>query len=401
MKYKLSKFLVKPNPYSDIILNTETGQRHEISEEALEILRLFKNAYKTFDDILDKIEASADDKEEIKVFLQHLADEKIIISENVVPQEGVLPFADGVLVESPMKTFLGCPAIDLESLETGDIAFLGVPFDLGTTGYPGARFAPDRMRELSSDAFEYRTDIFTGKSKGWFSLEREAHVLKNVRMVDVGNVLLCVGETFDAFYDRISQVVRILTRKGFFPAIIGGDHSCSYAILRAMKDEYESLQVIHIDAHTDLGELFPNVANNHGNVFTRIRSEGLIKHLYQFGVRSFAGRKIVDKNYSLFSLASLQKNGLENAVDSLTPCKYYLSIDIDVLDPSFAPGTGTPVSTGMNPTMLFELLSSVCKKVEIVGCDLVEVNPMLDVNNCTSELAIKILTHVLSEIFDK
>lgn len=401
MKYKLSKFLVKPNPYSDIILNTETGQRHEISEEALEILRLFKNEYKAFADILACIDASIEDSEEIQIFLQHLADEKIIISETIASQEVTLPFTNDALVESPIKTFFGCPAVDLESLENGDIAFLGVPFDLGTTGYPGARFGPDRMRELSSDAFEYRTDIFSGKSKGWFSLEKEADILKNVRMVDVGNVLLCVGENFDAFYDRISRVVNTVTAKGFFPAIIGGDHSCSYAILRAMKAEYESLKVIHIDAHTDLGELFPNVANNHGNVFTRIRNEGLVKHLYQFGVRSFAGRKISDKDYSLFSLASLQKGGLEGAVGSLIPGKYYLSIDIDVLDPSFAPGTGTPVSMGMSPTMLFELLSLVCKKVEIVGCDLVEVNPMLDIHNCTSELAIKILTHVLSEIFDK
>lgn len=219
-------------------------------------------------------------------------------------------------------------------------------------------------------------------------------------MADVGNVLLQIGEGFEKFYNRVSKTMSRLITKGRFLVAVGGDHSCSYPILRAIKDRYGDVSVIHIDAHTDLGDLVDGVSNNHGNVFTKVRDEKLITHLYQFGIRGCIGKKLVAPDYSLFPLVDLKRMGVEKAINAIDPKqKYYLSLDIDVLDPTFAPGTGTPSAFGMNPEMLFDLLSVIAQRVELVGCDIVEVNPMLDRNDQTSELTLSTLFHLLSEIF--
>ncbi|MEK7643236.1 MAG: agmatinase [Patescibacteria group bacterium] len=400
MRYQVSRFVVATDPQSGIIQHTKTGNRLLVSEETLKLLSLFSKP-KTFEEVLSRTSSDENGRLEIAGFLEQLAKEKILVPEEETEERinwGVL--TDKVLVESPLRTFFSCPRRSLAALEDEDIVFLGVPFDLGTTGYPGARFGPDKMRELSSDAFEYHTDIFTGKCKGWFSSGRNKTILEGVKMVDVGNVLLQVGESFERFYNRVDQVIRQIIVHGCFPVIVGGDHSCSYPILRAMKEQYGSVSVIHIDAHTDLGETIPNVSNNHGNVFTRVREENLVRHLHQFGIRGCIGKKLIAADYSLHTLEDLKRDGVEKVVASLNQSQpYYLSLDIDVLDPAFAPGTGTPITNGMTPEMLFALLSSVAGRVKLIGCDVVEVNPMLDRNNQTSELALSTIFHILSEVF--
>ena len=400
MRYRVSRFVVTTDPQSGVIQHTKTGDRLSVSEETLKLLSLFSEP-KTFEEVLSCVSSDEKGRLEIAGFLKQLVDEKILIPEKEIEEWtnwGVL--TDKVLVESPLRTFFSCPRRSLTALEDEDIIFLGVPFDLGTTGYPGARFGPDKMRGLSSDAFEYHADILTGKCKGWFSAGKDKTILEGVKMADVGNVLLQVGENFERFYNRVDQVVRQVIARGGFPVIVGGDHSCSYPILRAMKEQYGSISVIHIDAHTDLGETIPDISNNHGNVFTKVREENLAHHLHQFGVRGCIGKKLIASDYSLHSLEDLKRDGIGKAVTSLNQSQpYYLSLDIDVLDPVFAPGTGTPITNGMNPEMLFDLLSSVARRVKLIGCDIVEVNPMLDRNNQTSELALSTIFHILSEVF--
>jgi len=308
MKYKLSKFIMTNDSQSEIIQNTKTGERMSVSEETLKLIKFFEKPI-SFEDVLSCFSVNKKEKLEILNFLKQLLEEKILVpTERTKEKYGVPVLADKVLVESPTKTFFSCPQRNPFSIKDEDIIFLGIPFDLGTTGYPGTRFGPDKIREISADAFEYQADIFTGKSKGWFSLKKGKTILKNVKMADIGNVLLQVGENFEKFYNRITKIISMVIANRNFPVIVGGDHSCSYPVLRAINKQYgKEVSVIHIDAHTDCGEIIPRVANNHGNVFTKVRKEKLIHHLYQFGAHGHLDKKIIDSNYFLFSLETLNE----------------------------------------------------------------------------------------------
>lgn len=399
MKYRISRFVVTADPQSRTILHKKTGTRMLVSEETLELLKFFSEPI-SLEEVAMATSSDNEEKEEIQCFLRKLAEEKIIVSNDDEEVSVVGVCLEAALLEKPARSFFSCPVRDLYSLTGEEIVFLGAPFDLGTTGYPGTRFGPDKIRDLSSDAFEYHADIFTGRSKGWFDAVKDKTVLSGIRMADVGNAVLRVGEGFESFYDRLTSIADAIVDNGSFIVTVGGDHSCSYPVLRAIKKKYGRISVVHIDAHTDLGELLPGIPNNHGNVFTKIRQENLISGLYQMGVRVRVDKKIAEPCYSLWQLDALKRHGVATAVNELPEDECcYLTVDIDVLDPVFAPGTGTPIANGMNPDMLFELLSAITQRVKVVGCDIVEVNPMLDRNNLTAEIAVETLFRLLSDVF--
>lgn len=399
VKLQVNPNLVKTDPLSDVVVDSRTNARYEISRETLELLELFLEP-KLADEALSLIDCSSDDRRKIHTFIQELFCEGLLVrlddkkAESAPGCHGDLP-----VFETPARGFFSTPVVDKDSMVGADIAFVGVPFDLGTTGYPGTRFAPDRMRTLSSDAFEYHVDVFTGKGKGWWSPETNSLLLQGFSLADVGNVLLRVGEPFDTFFDRVSHATTTLLENGSFPVIVGGDHSITYAAVRSFHHYFRSIKVLHIDAHADMGDLPPGVSNNHGNVFTRIIQENLCDHLIQVGVRGTAAKDGASDALTVLPLVDIKKFGVEKALCTFDSGTYYLTIDIDVLDPSIAPGTGTPVSRGMSSDLLFEFLTAVSKKVKIVGMDLVEVNPMLDHNNQTSELGISLILHTLGAIF--
>ncbi len=299
-KYIANTHLVKTDPRIGEVLNTRTNVRHEVSDEALKVLEMFSHQPKSVDEALYQIECGEADRPAIHKFIKELIAERLLvvpISKETTVQEAC--DANTVIFESPMRSFFSVPIAQKESLYGIDIAFIGVPFDLGTSGYPGARFAPDRMREISSDAFEYHADIFTGKGKGWWSADTNTHLLRGQALADVGNVLLQVGEGFDSFYERISLATSMLLRERIFPVLVGGDHSLSFAAIRSFKNFYENIKIVYIDAHTDMGDLVPGIPNNHGNVFTRVMRDKLTTHLLQVGVRGTAGKQATVNNYSV------------------------------------------------------------------------------------------------------
>ena len=401
MRYVLSRLFVTRDPRSNEIYEPKTGNRLTVTPEVLRLLSLFSRPT-TLANALANVSGSNDEKAAIRSFISTLVDQKILVKH---PQQHDAPVqfmevVNRALVHETKNTMFGSPSRTLESLKDETIIFLGVPFDLGTTGYPGARFAPDKMRELCADAFVYNADILSGNCRGWFCLRAGGMALTNVKMADIGNAILVVGEGFDQFFNRVTRIVRRVVRKGGFPVIIGGDHSITYASVRAMTQECGPVDVIHLDAHTDLGDLDREIANNHGNVFTRLFREKLISGLHQFGIRAMIGSALRRPGYSLAPMNELKRKSSAALARRLDPTrKYFLSLDIDVLDPAYAPGTGTPVSDGMSPTVLLDLIDAFVNSVEIVGLDLVEVNPMRDSNNITSDLAVKLLFDILARRF--
>lgn len=403
MKYVVSSDLVAINLERSIIQNKKTGERFEVTNEVLRLLGCFKEPH-TIREVMKIIDASPDETKDIQNFIRHLREDHIIVpypEKTDSPPSSILTVSNEVLVHTPERTFFDCPSAELASIRANDIVFLGVPFDLGTTGFPGARFAPDRIREVSPESFAYQADIFDGSPSNFFPSTEDSDVGRSRRFLDVGNVILHVGENFDDFYLRVENTIDKILKRNGFPVVVGGDHSCTYPTVKSFKNEYNRLGVIHIDAHTDLADRIPGIPNNHGNVFTRILDEALVEHIHQFGLRGLPSEGHKRAECSIYTMDQLKRTSeIEEVVKKIDPAiKYYLSLDIDVLDPSQAPGTGTPVPGGMTMDALCGLLSLITSRVKVVGFDVMEVNPMLDINNQTSAIASSVILHLLLSIF--
>ena len=337
-------------------------------------------------------------------FIEDMIEMGLLIENDSLIQQSAIShhnFIEMAIVERPMFTMFACPSHDLSNLDGLDIVFMGSTFDQGTTGFPGARFAADKLRELSAQAFEYHANPISGGSLGWFSHEVSRNILVGAKLGDIGNVLQHIGESYDVYFDRLELVVRQILNAGAFPVILGGDHSISYPAIKAYERK-QQLGLLHIDAHTDFGALQDGVPNNHGNVFTRVLREGLLENIHQFGIRSFAGKSPeIHVPYYLTSTKDIRENSkLQAAIQRIDQkFRYHLSLDIDSIDPAFAPGTGTPIPNGLTPSELMTLTSCICEHSTLVGLDIVEVNPMTDLNDKTAHLAIEVIAHILGEMW--
>ena len=276
-----------------------------------------------------------------------------------------------------------------------DIAIVGVPYDGGNLVHAGMRHAPRELRRKTCSDQEYRVDFATGKPMGWFDVDNLERLLEGVTISDWVDVRFTYGEPPDPIFERIGAVCTEILRQGAFPAFIGGDHSISYPIVEAIQREQE-IQVIWFDAHTDYGELFPGICNNHKNVVRRIFTLPNVRRVVNIGHRGYTSSDKVNQRPAKFFMvtAAQVRNGGEypvlQALDPDLPC--YISIDIDALDPIFAPGTSTPVPSGLTPQELKMLLRVIGAGHQIVGCDLVEVNPSCDPGPLTVIQAYQLLT---------
>lgn len=399
MKYILSKDVVLVNPVDMVLKNLSSGERMEVSAEVINLLAFFKKPT-----TVESAIADIGVVEEETLLVEHITQ---LIEGGVLVEfpekeirrgEMAMLLSDQALVQGTNFTFFNSPRADKDELEERSIVFLGAPFDLGTTGYPGTRFAPDKLREISADSFEYHADIFDGTCRGWYLSDQDKYILRGIKLSDLGNVIHQVGESFDSFFGRITKVVKIVLEGGSFPVVIGGDHSITYGIMKACKNCFDRMGLIHIDAHTDLADMIPGIPNNHGNMCTRLLEENLVHQLVHVGVRGFTGKESRDDRYVRQFLSSDQivdESVLEKIDTSL---KYHVTFDIDVLDPSIAPGTGTAEPFGLRDSQVRKLLRLIASNVDVVSFDLVEVNPMRDENDRTSYLAHSLLVEFLSHL---
>jgi agmatinase len=280
-----------------------------------------------------------------------------------------------------------------------DIAIVGVPYDGGNIVHPGTRHAPRELRKRSCIDQEYRVDFATRKPMGWFEVANLKRLLEGVTIADLGDLRFTYGEAPEVIFDRLGSVCTEIVREGFFPAFIGGDHSISYPIVEALQRDRE-IQVVWFDAHTDYGELFPGICHNHKNVVRRIFTLPNVKRVINVGHRGYTSSDKVNRRPEKFFMvhaAQARHEGeypLLQAMHPDLPC--YISIDIDVLDPIYAPGTSTPVPGGLTPEELKLLLRVVGESHQVLGCDLTEVNPSLDSSLLTLIQAYQVFTVCLA-----
>lgn len=302
------------------------------------------------------------------------------------------------IVQRPTPRFFHCPYV--ADTAQADVTFLGVPYDYGNTSAPGARYGPKALRNASAADFRYTLDFANQKPQGWYDNGWSRPILQGVTMADAGDIFIFPGESTQRIFEKITEVVEAVLARNSFPAILGGDHSITYPVLGAYKTDVD---VIHIDAHSDFASYYPELENHHGNVMTRVLQLPHVGRFYQIGLRGTTPYREGRSNPRAaleISPRCLRQIGIEGVLEQIPKTgQYYVTFDIDALDPILAPGTSTPMPGGLGYEETKELLWAIGVNRRCIGFDLVEVNPEKDTNNITSDVAIDLLLTFLAAHF--
>lgn len=289
-----------------------------------------------------------------------------------------------------IRTFLRAPYVrDLVALDA-DVVVLGVPVDQGTSNRPGQRYGPRDIREASL--------IYAwAPENGFYYIDTDQTVLKGVRWADVGDVDV-VPSSMVRTSLNISAAVAAIVKSGAFPVILGGDHSIAFPAVRGLGRS--PLTVVHFDAHLDsYGDGDPNVLNHGAWVQQVAKLPGVT--FVQIGMRGIANdaggvARARQLGSRMFTAERVHRDGVRAVLDALPDLgDIYVSLDIDVLDPSLAPGTGTVEVGGLSFQQLHELLVGLPRKGRVIGLDLVEVNSFFDPTGVTAQTAVRLIIDLL------
>lgn len=273
-----------------------------------------------------------------------------------------------------IETFLGCD----NEFEDSKIVIFGAPFDSTTSYRPGARFASRIMRAESYGLETY--SLYQKKD------------LEDIGVFDAGDLELCFGDTNLALKD-IEEMTSAILDFGKLPFMIGGEHLVTLGAVRAVSRKYDDLHILHFDAHADLREEYLGATLSHATVMRRIWDIVGDGKIYQFGIRS-ADRKEYEWGKEHVSTRLFGFQGLEEVIAGLEGKPVYFTLDLDILDTSVFPGTGTPEAGGVSSQELLEAVLKV-SRLNIVGCDINELSPQLDASGASTAVALKILREML------
>lgn len=273
-------------------------------------------------------------------------------------------------------TFIGCDA----SYEESSIVIFGAPFDSTTSFRPGARFGPSAIRH---DSFGLET----------YSPYQDKD-LTDYAIFDRGDLELCFGDSSLALADIENCSAEIL-KSGKFPFLIGGEHLVSLGSIRAVLKQYPNLHIVHFDAHADLRDDYLGAKLSHACVIRRCHDLIGDNRIHQFCIRS-GDKSEFEFAKSHTDMHKFNFDGLEDLADTLTASNIpvYFTVDLDCLDPSAFPGTGTPEAGGVTFIQLLSAIQTVCR-CNIVGADINELAPMLDANGVSTATACKVLREFL------
>jgi agmatinase len=278
------------------------------------------------------------------------------------------------MLNKNIETFLGC---DNEYGESGIVVF-GAPFDSTTSFRPGTRFASRTMRGESYGLETYSP--YQDKD------------LEDLAIFDGGDLELCFGDTEKALAAIESYTTRVL-RDNKRPVMIGGEHLVTLGAVRAVARKYPELHVVHFDAHADLRDDYLGISLSHATVLHRVWDIIGDGRIYQFGIRS-GERSEFQWGNDHVSTQKFNFKGLAEVIDKLQGQPVYFTLDLDVLDPSVFPGTGTPEPGGVSFMELLEAIQQV-SQLNLVGCDINELSPVYDQSGASTAVACKVLRELL------
>ena len=305
----------------------------------------------------------------------------------------------------PSFTFLGIPACDLEvpaSYADADVIILGAPIDSGTSHRSGAKFGPQAIRGGDYLPHDGERPHLALRTDG----------LKDLKVYDAGDLLMPGGDLV-ASLEVLAKATEQISRAGIIPVILGGDHSIASADVAGIAKHrgLGKISMIHFDAHADTGADQMGALVGHGTPMRRLIDGGFVRgdRFLQLGLRGYWPDNetlnwMRDQGMRSYEMTEIHHRGLGPVLDesfaTLTnQCDgVFLSVDIDVVDPGMAPGTGTPEPGGMTSRELHEAVRRICLELPVVGIDVVEVAPAFDSADITAILANRVVLEALSAI---
>ena len=263
-----------------------------------------------------------------------------------------------------------------EEYAHADIIMVGVPMDYTCSFRPGTRFGPQRIREVSIGIEEY--SVYLDKS------------LEDCSFYDCGDLDLPFGNV-DGSLKVIEAAAGEIIHDGKFPLFIGGEHLISVPVIKKVYEKYgDDLAVLHFDAHADLREGYTGCPNSHASAIRRLMDFMRGSGIYKFGIRSGTRDefKFAERHTNMHRFNVLEP--LESVLDKLGSRPVHITLDIDVMDPAYANGTGTPEPGGISSSEMLEAMAAM-KGINLVGFDIVEVSPPYDHSDRTALLGAKLV----------
>jgi agmatinase len=305
----------------------------------------------------------------------------------------------------PDFTFLGIPRCDLAKPETfkgADVVIVGAPIDSGTSHRSGAKHGPQAIR--GGDYLPHDAE------RPHMSMRVDS--LKELKIFDAGDLLMPGGDLTGSLA-LLADATEIISRAGAIPVVLGGDHSIASADVAGIANHrgLGKISMIHFDAHADTAESQYGALVGHGTPMRRLIETGAVRgdRFLQLGLRGYWPDDVTlkwmrDQGMRSYEMTEIHHRGMKEVLDesfaTLTDgCDgVFLSVDIDVVDPGMAPGTGTPEPGGMTSRELLEAVRRICLELPIVGMDIVEVAPAYDSADITAILANRVVLEALSAI---
>ena len=305
----------------------------------------------------------------------------------------------------PAFTFLGIPACDLDNPKTyqgADVIIVGAPIDSGTSHRSGAKFGPQAIR--GGDYLPHDAE------RPHLALRTDG--LKDLKVLDAGDLMMPGGDLKKSL-EVLAVATEKISRAGIIPVILGGDHSIASADVAGIAAHrgLGKISMIHFDAHADTGDSQFGALEGHGTPMRRLIESGAVRgdRFLQLGLRGYWPDNqtlewMRDQGMRSYEMTEIHHRGLNVVLDEsfarLTDeCDgVFLSVDIDVVDPGMAPGTGTPEPGGMTSRELLESVRRICLELPVVGIDVVEVAPPFDSADITAILANRVVLEALSAI---
>lgn len=280
------------------------------------------------------------------------------------------------MLNKNIQNFIGCDA----EYEDADIVLYGAPFDSTTSFRPGTRFAGQAVRSES-----YGLETYSPYQ------DRD---LTECSVFDSGDLELSIGDS-QMVLTAIEERAATILQDGKLPFLIGGEHLVTLGAVRAAVKQYPQLHIIHFDAHTDLREDYLGVKLSHACVLRRCWELLGDARIHQFGIRSGEREEFLWAKEGHTELHPFCLEGLEETVEKLKGTPVYVTVDLDVLDPAYFPGTGTPEPGGITFLELMRGVTEVCSELNVIGCDVNELCPGYDSSGVSTAAACKIIREML------
>ena len=283
-----------------------------------------------------------------------------------------------------------------------DVAIVGAPFDIATTNRPGARFGP---RAIRSQAYE----------SGTYHIDLDLEIFEHLEVVDYGDAYCPHGLT-EQSHANIRERVHQIASRGIVPIILGGDHSITWPAATAVADVhgYGNVGVVHFDAHADTADIIDGNLASHGTPIRRLIESGAIPgdRFVQVGLRGYWPPAEVfawmrERGMVWHTMQEIWDRGFKAVMadavgEALAKAdKLYISLDVDSLDPAFAPGTGTPEPGGLTTVDLLRMVRQLAIEHDVVGMDVVEVAPAYDVSDLTVNAAHRMVFEALGGMAER